>query len=194
MTDYGFYDEALAHLKVTLGRSDAQFRADQYEAIEALVRDRQRVLVVQRTGWGKSLVYFIATRMLRDRGAGPTLLISPLLSLMRNQIQMAANVGIRAATINSANTGSWGEIEAQLENDSIDLLLISPERMANDSFKQRMFSRLVHQMGLFVVDEVHCISDWGHDFRPDYRRIRQVRRYLPENVPILGTTATATES
>ena len=193
MTDYGFYDEALAHLKVTLGRSDAKFRADQYEAIEALVRDRQRVLVVQRTGWGKSLVYFIATRMLRDRCAGPTLLISPLLSLMRNQIQMAENVGIRAATINSANTGSWGEVEAQLESDSVDLLLISPERMANDSFRQRMFSRLVDQIGLFVVDEVHCISDWGHDFRPDYRRIRQVRRYLPDHVPILGTTATAND-
>jgi ATP-dependent DNA helicase RecQ len=171
----------------------AGFRPGQWEAIEQLVERRGRVLVVQRTGWGKSAVYFVATRLLRDRGAGPTLLVSPLLALMRNQIQMAERAGVRAATINSGNRDEWDEIERQVRLGAVDLLLISPERLNNDRFRQDVLSDLVKTVGLLVVDEAHCISDWGHDFRPDYRRISRVLRLLPRNVPVLCTTATAND-
>jgi len=171
----------------------AGFRPGQWEAIEELVERRRRVLVVQRTGWGKSAVYFVATRLLRDRGAGPTLLVSPLLALMRNQIQMAERAGVRAATINSGNRDEWDEIEHQVRLGEVDLLLISPERLNNDRFRRDVLSDLVRTVGLLVVDEAHCISDWGHDFRPDYRRISRVLRLLPRGVPVLCTTATAND-
>lgn len=193
MSDGRLYRDALQHLRIALDNPQATFRPSQYEAIEQLVADRKRVLVVQRTGWGKSLVYFIATRILRDQGAGPALLISPLIALMRNQMQMAENIGLRAETINSTNTDRWGEIETALENDKVDLLLISPERLGNDEFRERVLSELAYRVGLFVVDEAHCISDWGHDFRPDYRRITRILQYLPANIPVLGTTATAND-
>jgi ATP-dependent DNA helicase RecQ len=169
----------------------AQFREGQWEAIEAVAQQRSRVLVVQRTGWGKSLVYFIATKLLREQGAGPTALISPLLSLMRNQIEMAGRIGIRAATINSANPEDWDAVEGQLDKGQCDVLLVSPERLANQRFAQRTLPAIRGGIGLFVVDEAHCISDWGHDFRPDYRRIVRIIRALPRSVPVLGTTATA---
>src|SRR5258708_7884404 len=170
---------------------NASFRPGQWEAIKALVEDRSRVLVVQRTGWGKSLVYFLATRLLRDQGAGPTVLISPLLSLMRNQIQAAATFGLNAVTVNSTNPDEHTEIEAQIRHGDIDLLLISPERLANDHFQEKVWSSLKHKVGLLVIDEVHCISDWGHDFRPNYRRIMRILNDLPTEVSIIGTTATA---
>jgi ATP-dependent DNA helicase RecQ len=170
---------------------EARFHEGQWEAIEAVVQHRKRALVVQRTGWGKSLVYFIATRLLREQHAGPTVLISPLLSLMRNQIEMAGRIGIKAATINSANEGDWQNVEDQLQADECDVLLVSPERLANPRFRERTLPSLRKGIGLFVVDEAHCISDWGHDFRPDYRRIVRIIRALPRSVPILGTTATA---
>ena len=156
-------------------------------------RDRARVLVVERTGWGKSAVYFVATRLLRDRGAGPTVLISPLLALMRNQLLMAERAGVRAATINSGNREEWEAIEARIERDEIDLLLISPERLNNDRFRRDVLPDLARRVGLLVVDEAHCISDWGHDFRPDYRRIGRVIQLLPAGVPLLCTTATAND-
>ncbi len=186
------HDEANSALRTLVG-SEAEFRPDQFEAIEALVADRRRVLVVQRTGWGKSAVYFVATRMLRDRGAGPTLLVSPLLSLMRNQIEAGERGGVRAARITSDNTDDWEKIVADLDADRVDLLLVSPERFANPQFRDTVLPDLAERIGLLVIDEAHCISDWGHDFRPDYRRIARILNLLPEGVPVLCTTATAND-
>ena len=177
-------------LKQMLG-PDAIFREGQWEAIDWIANERKRMLVVQRTGWGKSVVYFLATKILRDAGAGPTLLISPLLALMRNQIAMAERLGIRAHTIHSQNFEEWPQVEADLNANCCDVLLISPERLGNSEFFQRLLPLMQGRIGLFVVDEAHCISDWGHDFRPDYRRIVRVLSLLPPGVPILCTTATA---
>ncbi len=174
-------------------RKDAEFHPGQWEAIDSLVTRQARLLVVQRTGWGKSLVYFMATRLRREMGAGPTLLISPLLSLMRNQILAAQNLGIRAETINSSNQAQWPEIERRLRDDQFDVLLVSPERLANEGFVNRCLLPIANHVGLFVVDEAHCISDWGHDFRPDYQRIVRILRALPRNIPVLATTATAND-
>jgi ATP-dependent DNA helicase RecQ len=182
-------DQCEALLRQGLSES-ARFRDGQLEAIVAAVDERSRVLVVQRTGWGKSLVYFLATRILRDRGSGPTLLISPLLSLMRDQLLMAGRIGVRARTVNSANVEEWDEIDRALRANEVDLLLVSPERLGNERFRARTLG-LADSVGLFVVDEAHCISDWGHDFRPDYRRIGRLIQQLPPGVPLLATTATA---
>jgi ATP-dependent DNA helicase RecQ len=180
------------HLRAMLG-PDAEFRLGQREAIEAVIEDGSRALVVQRTGWGKSLVYWIATRVRRDRGHGPALIVSPLLSLMRNQIAMAARLGLEAVTINSGNVGEWREIEERLGRDEIDVLLISPERLANEGFTQRVLPSIERTIGLLVIDEAHCISDWGHDFRPDYQRIGRLLPLLGPTVPVLATTATAND-
>jgi ATP-dependent DNA helicase RecQ len=169
------------------------FREHQLEAIADLVEDRARVLCVQRTGWGKSAVYFIATALLRERGAGPTLIVSPLLALMRNQIAAARRLGIRAHTVNSTNRDAWDEISALLDADAVDLLLISPERLNNPQFRAQMLPAFAQRVGLLVVDEAHCISDWGHDFRPDYRRIADMLERLPAGVGVLCTTATAND-
>ena len=184
--------QALKYLRAALNRPDADFRPGQWESIEGLLNQR-RLLVVERTGWGKSMVYFLATRLLRDKGAGVSLLISPLLSLMRNQLEAAARIGVRAETINSTNTYDWDRIEGELRENKIDILLISPERLANDKFRESVLSFIAENVGLFVVDEAHCISDWGHDFRPDYRRIVRVLQALPGNIPVLATTATAND-
>ncbi len=172
---------------------DASFREGQREAIEAVIGDGQRALVVQRTGWGKSLVYWIATRVRRDLGHGPSLIVSPLLSLMRNQIAMADRLGLTAVTINSANVGEWKAIEESLARDEIDVLLISPERLANEGFTTRVLPSIRGDAGLLVIDEAHCISDWGHDFRPDYQRISRLLPVLGAAVPVLATTATAND-
>jgi ATP-dependent DNA helicase RecQ len=185
--------EAEELLRKLTGRDDAAFRDGQWEAIETLVGSRRRALVVQRTGWGKSAVYFIATRLLRDRGAGATVLISPLLALMRNQIEAATRLGIHAETINSTNNEQWAEVEARIRAGEVDVLLISPERLNNPTFRREVLPDLIGSVGLFVVDEAHCISDWGHDFRPDYRRIQRVLDELPPGVPVLCTTATAND-
>jgi ATP-dependent DNA helicase RecQ len=177
-------------LRQMLGTT-ADFRDGQWEAIELTANQRQRVLVVQRTGWGKSVVYFLAAKILRDAGAGPALLISPLLSLMRNQILAATRLGIRAVTIHSQNVNEWVEVEKALRENSVDLLMISPERLASSEFVQKLLPLVQGSIGMFVVDEAHCISDWGHDFRPDYRRIVRILRMLPPRVPVLCTTATA---
>jgi ATP-dependent DNA helicase RecQ len=179
-------------LEATLGEG-SEFREGQLEAILTLAENRERALVVQRTGWGKSVVYFIATRLLRDQGLGPTILISPLLSLMRDQLRMAEGLGVKAATINSSNQGERGEVEERLARDEIDLLMVSPERLADQRFQTQTIASIEKGIGLFVVDEAHCISDWGHDFRPDYRRIRRITENLPETVPLLATTATAND-
>jgi len=173
--------------------AEAEFRDGQLEAIQALVVDRARLLVVQRTGWGKSIVYFVATKLLRAEGGGPTVIISPLLALMRDQQAMAVRMGLRAATLNSSNRDEWESIESQLLADHIDVLLISPERLNNADFRDRLLVPLTSRTGLFVVDEAHCISDWGHDFRPDYRRITRVLSLLPAGAPVLCTTATAND-
>jgi ATP-dependent DNA helicase RecQ len=185
-------DDALGLLR-SLAGPDATFRPDQLEAIRDLVDDRKRVLCVQRTGWGKSAVYFIATALLRARGAGPTLLISPLLALMRNQIAAAERLGVRALTINSTNRDDWAAVRSALEADEVDLLLISPERLNNPLFRETMLPLFIARVGLLVVDEAHCISDWGHDFRPDYRRISDVLEALSDDIAVLCTTATAND-
>lgn len=182
---------ALSLLRKALDNEAAAFRDGQWEAIDALVNRQERLLVVQRTGWGKSSVYFIATRILRDRGRGPTLIVSPLLALMRNQIEAATRLGIRALTINSTNRNDWPALQQAVRANAADALLISPERLANDDFVENVLLPIAETIGLLVVDEAHCISDWGHDFRPDYRRLVNVLRRVPDNVPILGTTATA---
>lgn len=181
---------ALNYLQTALNNPQAKFRDGQWESIEQLL-DHRRILVVQRTGWGKSMVYFLATKLIRETGSGPTLLISPLLSLMRNQLEAATRIGIVARTINSTNANEWNQIQNELVADNVDVLLISPERLANDLFRQDILPVIAERIGLFVIDEAHCISDWGHDFRPDYRRIVRVLQAIPPNVPVLATTATA---
>ena len=178
-------------LQTALANPTAEFRDGQWEAIDALVNLRQKILVVQRTGWGKSSVYFISTKIFRDRGMGPTIIISPLLALMRNQIESAQRLGVIAETMNSTNTDEWQSVTQRILNNEIDCLLISPERLANDSFIEKVLQPIADRIALMVIDEAHCISDWGHDFRPDYRRITNILRQLPPNTPVLGTTATA---
>ncbi|WP_297008243.1 RecQ family ATP-dependent DNA helicase [uncultured Corynebacterium sp.] len=196
---------ATAILRELTGRADAEFRDGQFEAIDALVSARKRVLVVQRTGWGKSAVYFVAARLIREGfgggTGGPTLIISPLLALMRDQVAAAERAGVRAATINSSNVTSWDEVLDDLRGGRLDVLLISPERLTNPKFRERVLDPLLGDtgaggsgapgVGMIVVDEAHCISDWGHDFRPDYRRIGALLASLPGDLPVLATTATA---
>lgn len=169
----------------------AALRDDQWTAIDSLVNQRNRMLVVQRTGWGKSAVYFIAAKLLREAGEGPSIIVSPLLALMRNQVEAAARAGIRAATINSANMTQWEEIQAHI--GELDLLLISPERLNAPDFREDVLPQLAQSVGMLVVDEAHCISDWGHDFRPDYRRIALLIDDLRPHTPVLATTATAND-
>jgi ATP-dependent DNA helicase RecQ len=183
-------DAAQAVLERLAG-AGATLREDQWAAIDALVRGRARVLLVQRTGFGKSAVYFIATALLRAAGHGPTVIVSPLLALMRNQVEAAAGAGIRAATINSANTTEWADITKAVAAGEVDVLLISPERLNSPEFRDEVLPELAATCGLLVIDEAHCVSDWGHDFRPDYRRIRTFLAGLAAGVPVLATTATA---
>lgn len=182
---------ALALLRKSLKDENAIFRVGQWEAIEKLTVQKQKLLVLERTGWGKSSVYFISTKILRTQGKGPSIIISPLLALMRNQIESAERLGIKAATINSTNFDEWESVKASVLQDKIDTLLISPERLANEGFIEKVLFPIADRVGLFVVDEAHCISDWGHDFRPDYRRIVGILKQMPRGMPILGTTATA---
>jgi ATP-dependent DNA helicase RecQ len=188
-----FEQTARERLRSLIGDKDADFREGQLEAITDLVADRARVLCVQRTGWGKSAVYFVATSLLREAGAGPTLIVSPLLALMRNQIDAARRLGLRAHTINSTNRDEWDAVRAELASNSVDLLLISPERLNNPRFRESMLPLFAEAVGLLVIDEAHCISDWGHDFRPDYRRVKDMLDALAPDVAVLGTTATAND-
>ncbi|OFE16047.1 recombinase RecQ [Humibacillus sp. DSM 29435] len=184
-------ERAESALRRLVGREDVDFRDGQLEAISALVEGRRRVLVVQRTGWGKSAVYFVATALRRAEGAGPTVIVSPLLALMRDQIGAAERAGIRAVTLNSTNPEEWATVSAALARGEVDVLLVSPERLNNPRFRDEQLPTLAQTCGLLVVDEAHCISDWGHDFRPDYRRIRDLLTTLPDRTPVLATTATA---
>jgi ATP-dependent DNA helicase RecQ len=189
-SDQAQRDQAERFLRALAGEH-ARLRDDQWTAISALVMDRRRALVIQRTGWGKSAVYFVATALLRARGSGPTVIVSPLLALMRNQVAAAGRAGIHARTINSANTQEWEQVYAEVSSGAVDVLLVSPERLNNPGFRDQVLPELTAAAGLIVVDEAHCISDWGHDFRPDYRRIRTLLETLPSGIPVLATTATA---
>ena len=183
--------EAQELLRAAMGSPKADFRDGQWEAIDHIVNQRGKVLCIQRTGWGKSMVYFVAAKLMRAQGHGVTLIISPLLALMRNQIEAASRLKLKALTINSTNTDNWDAVRRELLADRADLLLISPERLANDEFVTGVLQPIAARIGMLVVDEAHCISDWGHDFRPDYRRIGQVLERLPNNIAVLATTATA---
>ena len=185
------HQRALELLRLGSGRADATFRDGQEEAIRHVTEGLGRLLVVQKTGWGKSFVYFIATKLLRESGSGPALLISPLLSLMRNQIEAAQRMGVKAVTINSSNSADWNDIKASISRDEVDLILISPERLANDAFVEEVIAPIAASIDLIVVDEAHCISDWGHDFRPHYRLLERLVRNSPANLRLLATTATA---
>ncbi|BBX20109.1 recombinase RecQ [Mycolicibacterium duvalii] len=184
--------EAQALLEQLAGPA-AHLRDDQWTAIEALVVQRRRALVVQRTGWGKSAVYFIAAKLLRAAGLGPTIIVSPLLALMRNQVAAAERAGVKAATINSGNVTEWNAVHARVTDGELDVLLVSPERLNNPDFRDNVLPALASDAGLVVVDEAHCVSDWGHDFRPDYRRIRTLVADLGSGIPVLATTATAND-
>ncbi|RLA52304.1 MAG: ATP-dependent DNA helicase RecG [Gammaproteobacteria bacterium] len=185
---------ALELLRTSLGKSDATFHEHQWESISTLVEKRSRLLVVQRTGWGKSAVYFIATKLMREQGYGPTIIISPLLALMRNQIESAAGYGVRLGTINSSNTDEQnGQTRDSVVAGELDAIIISPEQLAKPSFNEEVLLPISDRIGLFVIDEAHCISDWGHDFRPDYKRIVNILPFLPVNMPVLATTATANQ-
>ncbi len=184
---------ALQLLRLGSGLKNATFREGQEESIRHIVEGRGRLLVVQRTGWGKSFVYFIAAKLLREQGHGPAMLISPLLALMRNQLLAADRMGVRAATINSDNPNEWDSVERALMSDQLDILLISPERLANERFRSQVLSRVAARIALLVIDEAHCISDWGHDFRPHYRLLERIVRALPPNLRLLATTATAND-
>ena len=182
---------SLELLRLGTNLARAEFRPGQEDAIRHVVEGRGRLLVVQKTGWGKSFVYFIATKLLREQGGGSALLVSPLLALMRNQIGAAERMGVRAATINSDNQDDWAGIEAAVLRNDVDILLIAPERLANERFTTEVLARIADRIALLVIDEAHCISDWGHDFRPDYRRLERIVRTLPPNLRLLATTATA---
>lgn len=183
--------EAQELLRAAMGSPAADFRDGQWEAIDHIVNQRGKVLCIQRTGWGKSMVYFVAAKLMRAQGHGVTLIVSPLLALMRNQIEAANRLNLKALTINSTNVDDWPDIRRTLLADGADLLLISPERLANDEFVSGVLQPIAARIGMLVIDEAHCISDWGHDFRPDYRRIGQVLERLPNNIAVLATTATA---
>ncbi|MCW5758132.1 MAG: RecQ family ATP-dependent DNA helicase [Phycisphaeraceae bacterium] len=184
---------ALELLRAGTGNPSAIFRDGQASAIQHVVEGEERLLLVQRTGWGKSYVYFIATKLLREAGNGPALLISPLVSLMRNQMNAAARMGVRAESIHHENTGEWDAVESRVLDGQTDILLISPERLGNDRFRDGLLAEIADRISLLVIDEAHCISDWGHDFRPDYRRIGRILRTLPPNLRVLATTATAND-
>ena len=183
---------ALARTIAAVAGPDARPRADQVRAVEELVEHRSRVLVVQATGWGKSAVYWAATAALRELGLGPTLVVSPLLALMRDQIAAASRAGLRAATINSTNVDEWSGVLDDLRSGRLDVLLISPERLANPGFAAQL-PALLGECGLLVIDEAHCVSDWGFDFRPDYQRLTRTLLQLAPNTPVLATTATANQ-
>ncbi len=181
-------------LRSGLGINDATFHEHQWESISTLVNDRSRLLVVQRTGWGKSAVYFIATKLMREQGFGPTIIISPLLALMRNQIESALTYGVKLGTKNSTNSKEENKlITEMLLRDELDAIIISPEQLSNTSFMSDVFEPISNKVGMLVIDEAHCISDWGNDFRPDYKRIINILSFLPSNIPVLATTATANQ-
>ncbi|MCU1360675.1 MAG: putative ATP-dependent helicase, partial [Ilumatobacteraceae bacterium] len=185
-------DQHLTAVLRALAGPQAQPRDDQLQAVRSLVVDRRRVLVVQATGWGKSAVYWAATAALRAGSSGLTLVVSPLLALMRDQVAAAARAGLSAATINSTNIDEWDDVLAQVDANSLDVLLVSPERLANPRFAARL-PRLLAATGMVVIDEAHCISDWGFDFRPDYQRLARHLLTLAPGTPVLATTATANQ-
>lgn len=169
---------------------NASFREGQLEAIKAVLSGK-RTLVVQKTGWGKSLIYFLTTKILRQEGKGLTLIISPLIALMDNQLESTKMFNLQSATINSSTNIDFSEVYNRIDNNQIDILFVAPERLEDEEFRNRVLNKAT--IGMLVIDEAHCISDWGHDFRPDYRRIKVVLKDLPTTTHLLATTATAND-
>lgn len=182
---------ALELLRIGCGQADASFRDGQEDAIRYVVEGRGRLLVVQKTGWGKSFVYFIATKLLRETGKGPALLISPLLALMRNQIAAAKRMGVQAETLNSENSDDWPRVIERIHRGEIDILLFHPKQLVSPRFQSQILAPISDRVSLLVIDEAHCVSDWGHDFVPEYRVIQRTVARLPRNLRLLATTATA---
>lgn len=186
-------ESALSLLRIGVGQDDAVFRDDQWEIIDALVDRKENVLLVQRTGWGKSAVYFISAKMMRQQGFGVTIIVSPLIGLMRNQVLAGRRMGLRIGALHSGTNDRFEHFRSLMLLDRIDVLLVAPERFANPQFLDHLLPLIVERTGLLVIDEAHCISDWGHDFRPDYKRLSNIVRRLPPNSALLATTATAND-
>ncbi|SBO12916.1 ATP-dependent DNA helicase RecQ [Vibrio mediterranei] len=188
------HQKGLSLLRQMTNSQNAVFHDDQWEAISELVEKQNQLLVVQCTGWGKSAVYFIATKLRRSQGHGPTIIISPLLSLIRNQIESAAKLGLSVVSYNSSmDKEERADAARRILAGQVDAIIISPEQLGSIAFGEEILPQISNNIGLFVVDEAHCISDWGHDFRPDYSRIVRVLKFMPSNMPVLATTATAND-
>ena len=164
------------------------FYDEQWDAISK-VMNGERILMIQKTGFGKSLCYqFPATQF-----NGLTITFSPLIALMRDQVKNLRSRGIEAAAINSEEPPEVNEETLRrAARGELSLLYIAPERLGNTKWVETI-TEMKSNVSMIVVDEAHCISVWGHDFRPDYRRIINLVKSLPNNVPILTTTATATK-